>query len=517
MKGLPIGVQTFEDLITGGFLYVDKTAHVWELVRWPKGRYFLARPRRFGKSLLLTTLKAVFEGKRALFEGLAIADKPYDWAPHPVIHLDMSKAAMETPEDLKGFLRRQTDALAEQYGVELRADSYEQRFGELVQQLARTNGVVILIDEYDKPILDNLADLERAKAVREALGAFYGVIKAADEHVRFVFLTGVTKFSKVSVFSKLNNLDDLTMSSLAGDILGYTQSEIEDSFDDRMTALGETLGVEGTVLRDRIRHWYDGYRFSARDVRVYNPVSTMLLLRHGSFSNYWFETGTPRLLLDMIESSDFDIRDAEGVKLPDLAFSTYEVDQLKPEPLLFQTGYLTITDYDPDRMLYTLGYPNFEVKNSFLYYLVDRFSSVRKERAATYLERLLAALDADDLPLFFEALRAFFANIPYDIQIRSEKYYQSVFYLVFTLLGYWAEAEVRTNRGRADVVVQTDTEVYVFEFKLFDTKESALAQIKERTYFEKYLGTGKTIHLVGVELDKDDRNIGGWVEEVVGG
>lgn len=515
MKDLATGIQTFEDLITGNFLYVDKTAHIRELLRPEKGLYFLSRPRRFGKSLILTTIKAIFEGKRELFDGLAISRSDYQWAEHPVIHLDMSGRTIRVPGDLQDHLRIQVRLIAEGYGVELEEEGHEPRFAELIRRLAEISKVVILVDEYDKPILDNISRPEERTAIKESLSGFYGVIKANERFLRFVMLTGVTKFSRVSVFSKLNNLDDLTMSDDQADMLGYTQGELEHYFPDHLGRAAEELALSPRDLLDRIRQWYNGYRFSARDVQVYNPVSTMLMLKKRRFSNYWFETGTPTFLLEVMKKNDYDVRDVEQLEVQELAFSTFDVDSLRVEPLLFQAGYLTILGYEPETMLYTLGYPNFEVKNAFLQYLVDQHSSVRRELAASLIHKMIKALRANEPETFFEILRSFFADIDYDLQIKHEKYYQSIFYLVFKLIGLSIDAEVKTNRGRADVVVQTDDRIFIFEFKLFDTKESALAQIKEMGYHEKYLARGKSIHLMGVEFSVEDRNIGDWEMETI--
>ena len=515
MRPLPIGVQTFENLIAGGFVYVDKTRHIHEMLKPRQGLYFVSRPRRFGKSLLLTTLKAIFEGKRELFDGLAIADASYAWEEHPVVHLDLSRRPIQTVAEVATCLGIQLDQIAAEHSIQLEREDYRDRFGELIRKLAEINRVVILIDEYDKPILDNISRPEERQRIKEALSGFYGIIKAHDAHLRFVLLTGVSKFSKVSIFSKLNNLEDLTMQSQYADMLGYTQEELETDLQERLDAMGEATGLARKELLDQIRHWYNGYRFSKRDVRVYNPVSTMLMLKTQDFGNYWFETGTPTFLLDVMAEKDYDVRELEPLEVQELAFSTFEVESLRVEPLLFQTGYLTILDYDPETMLYTLGYPNFEVKNAFLQYLVDRCSSVRKELAASLVHKMIRALRANDLAAFFGILRSFFADIDYDLHLKHEKYYQSIFYLVYKLIGLSIHAEVKTNRGRADAVVETDDGIFVFEFKLFDTKEAALAQIKEMGYHEKYLAQGKPVHLIGVEFNVEERNVGEWVTETV--
>lgn len=513
MKQLPIGIQTFEHLITGDFLYVDKTRHIYELIKPASARYFLSRPRRFGKSLLVTTLKAIFEGKRGLFDGLAIADMPYNWEVYPVIHLDLSGKKVDTADDLTTYLCNQINLIATQYDIQLEWESYEERFAELIRKLAASNRVVILIDEYDKPILDNIGRTEQVKEIKDTLSAFYGIIKASDAHLRFVLLTGVSKFSKVSIFSKLNNLNDLTMTADYADMLGYTQAELEDYFQEHLNLASRQSGLMMPALLEKLKYWYNGYRFSTKDIKVYNPVSTMLMLQNREFNGYWFETGTPTFLIDLIKSRRFDLRELKELYAEKEAFSTFEVENLEIEPLLVQTGYLTIKDYSPESRIYTLSYPNYEVESAFTRRLLSAYAEISDVVTSGSLFKLTRALKSGDPDEFFQVLRIFFANIPYDIQLKDEKYYQSIFYLVFSLIGLRIEAEVRTSSGRADAVVQTDSAIFIFEFKLFDTKESALAQIKEKQYSLKYQGTGKPIYLIGVEFNKDERNIGDWTME----
>jgi hypothetical protein len=346
-----------------------------------------------------------------------------------------------------------------------------------------------------------------------------------------VFLTGVSKFSKVGVFSGLNNLEDLTMTDMASALVGYTEDEIPRYFGDHLTALEEKLNLSADALRAKIRHWYNGYRFSDNDARVYNPFSCLHLLKHHKFLNYWFESGTATFLLKLIEKYRYDLNVIEEETVGLSAFSSYEIDQLKVLPLLFQTGYLTIKDYIPERNLYRLGYPNYEVENSFLDVLVETYSKIESEKVEGYLYGLTDALDAQDLELFFQKLRVFFANVPYDIQLKDEKYYQTIFYLILKMMGLRVETEVRTNQGRIDAVIEMKDRVYIFEFKLFGTKEEALAQIKTMKYYEKYAspmtasqtplpfghlplsGEKRQVVLVGVEFNPAERNIGEWVVE----
>jgi hypothetical protein len=370
--------------------------------------------------------------------------------------------------------------------------------------------------------LDHLTEPETAKELRETLKGFYSVIKASDEYLQFVLLTGVSKFSKVGVFSGLNNLNDITMDAHYSTLLGYTQEEMEDYFAERISVLANQSGQETSATLQSIKHWYNGYRFSPLSTTVYNPFSTLLLFDKNSFTNYWFETGTPTFLLNLIREKHYDLTTTESVEVGEAVFSSYEIDNLVVSALLYQTGYLTIKtceeDSDTKTRLYQLGYPNFEVKNSFLQYVLDDMGSVEKEISEGYLGKLLKAFKTNDLDSFFRILRCFFATIPYDLQINREKYYQTIFYLVFSLLGLRIEAEVKTNHGRIDAVLATHDRVYIFEFKLSGTKEEALQQIKDNKYYEKYMtepnSVPRSILLIGVEFNKVERNIGGWVVAV---
>ena len=389
------------------------------------------------------------------------------------------------------------------------------RFGELIEKLSERSRVAIHIDEYDKPILDNLTEAEGRREIKETLSGFYGVIKPRDKYLRFVLLTGVTKFSKVSVFSKLNNLTDLTLSRRYAEMLGYTEEELGCYFGEHLKALCAELSMEDDELRAMIQRWYNGYRFSSREAQVYNPISFMYLLEHQEFRTYWFETGTPTFLVDLLRKQRYDLPEIQELDVPSDTFSAYEIDNLEIEPLLVQTGYLTIRDYSPEGELYTLSYPNYEVESAFSRRLLSAYAELPGVQAASSLSRLIKAIREGDLGEFLGTMRVFLAGIPYDIQIEHEKYYQSVFYLIFSLLGHQVEAESRTADGRIDAVVQTGSGIFVFEFKLYDSKAEALAQIKEKEYHVKYLNAGKPVHLIGVEFDRERRNIGDWLVETI--
>jgi len=507
MKELPIGIQTFSDIIQNDYLYVDKTEKIFDLVKNPKGVYFLSRPRRFGKSLLISTLNEIFEGEKELFKELWIYKADLAWEKYPIIRIDFSKKKAENRDDLKGFILHQLKSIAGKYGMLLERDQYDEAFDELLTKLSGINKVVVLIDEYDKPIIDNIENKELAIELREILKGFYTIIKACDEYIRFVLLTGVSKFSKAGVFSGLNNLKDISMGTRYSSLLGITRQEMEICFEEHIDLFAQSEGVKKTELIEKITYWYNGFCFSRTCEKVFNPFSMLLLFDNARFSNYWFESATPSLLIKLMREKNFDIKKMQGLEVREENLSSYEIENLAPVPLLFQTGYLTIKGYDNDFMTYRLGYPNFEVENSFQYALLRSYSYTETNG---HLVSLIRALRNDDFELFFDTLRIFFAQIPYDLQINKEKYYQTIFYLIFSLIGLKVEAEVKTNKGRIDAII-IDKNVYIFEFKFNGYKDKALSQIKEKKYFEKYQGAGKEIYLFGVEFS--DQNVGEWVVE----
>nr|VFK27420.1 MAG: PD-(D/E)XK nuclease superfamily protein [Candidatus Kentron sp. MB]VFK30631.1 MAG: PD-(D/E)XK nuclease superfamily protein [Candidatus Kentron sp. MB]VFK74300.1 MAG: PD-(D/E)XK nuclease superfamily protein [Candidatus Kentron sp. MB] len=513
LKKLPIGIQDFETLRDGGYLYIDKTESIHRMITSGVA-FFLSRPRRFGKSLLVSTLAAIFEGRRDLFEGLWIAspDAEYDWPVHPVLHLDMSRADFRTLEELEPELIRQLDRCAIKHGLEpIRLNRAGSVLDELIEQLAKKKGkVVMLIDEYDKPILDHLTDIPLALEVRDRLRSFYTILKAQGKNLRFVFLTGVSRFSKVSVFSEMNHLNDITYDKRYAHMPGYTQTELETDFSEHIRAIARQKGLSESDLLDRIRFWYNGYRFHPDIETIYNPFSCLLYLDKQEFKHWWFETGTPRFLINMLRESPLSVEELGQKVVVESDFANFQVDRLKPLPLLHQTGYLTIVGYDPESRLYTLDYPNREVREGFLTHLAELFSGSHSEHVAGDLWRLRNALIAGDMDTFFAILESILAGIPYDIQLPRERYYQSLLYLIFQLLGLHVHVEVRTATGRIDATVELESKVWIFEFKLDGNAEAALDQIREKGYAAPYAASGKAIYLVGVGFDSEQRNIGDW-------
>jgi hypothetical protein len=520
MKSLPIGIQTFRSFVEGNYIYVDKTKHLYYLIQNYSGIYFLSRPRRFGKSLLLSTLEEIFLGNKELFKDLWIYTSDYNWKQHPVIRLDFSKQKAETPEQLKTFLIDELNIIAQKYNIILTKTEYFSQFQELVLKLSEREKVVILIDEYDKPIIDWLEEPELAGKMRSVLKGFFSILKGNDAHIRFLLLTGVSKFSKAGVFSDLNHLKDITMHNDYSSMLGITEEELKFCFKEHILDFANTKNISTEDLLEKIRFWYNGYNFSSQGISVYNPFSTLLLFDCKEFKNHWFETGTPTFLIKLMLNKKYDILEIPA-EVDELQFSSYEIETMKVLPLLFQTGYLTIKKCNLERMIYTLDYPNFEVKRAFLTFFTESFAE--RELSETMLYKLIDNLRENKIDECIIVLRSFFAGVKYDIQIAQEKYYQTIFYVIFTLLGLKIETEVQTNLGRLDAVI-VDRAIFIFEFKFSDLvsydntiekqeslSKQALGQIKSKKYYEKYLSSGKEIFLIGVAFA--DRNIGEYVVE----
>ena len=516
MKRITSSVYTFENIIRDHFLYVDKTEYIWKLIEPPQEMYFLSRPRRFGKSLMISTLKAIFEGRRELFDGLAISKKEYDWKPYPVIHLDMGNCSAKTPKALEGFIEDRLCDIAAEHGVTLRGQSNATRFESLISALGKQEKVVILIDEYDKPILNNVTNPE-ADAILSVLKGFYSTVKTCEDLERFVFITGVTKFCHVSLFSDLNNLTDITMRSDYATMFGYTQSELEHYFSDRIKATAQAQKISEEELKRKLKTWYDGYCFEETSETVYNPVSIAKFFENdGKFDNYWFATGTPSFLMELAKKTDFNFEDAVSKAVPGVTFDAFEIPNIDPVTLLLQTGYLTIKSSEIrfNKRWFWLDFPNEEVAESFSTYLLNSYVGRTQREVGSFSADLATAFLEGDLNQARKVLEAFFAGVPYTTHKKSEATFQSIFYAIFRLLGFNIEAESCTNDGRIDAVVQTEDHIYLFEFKL-DKDDSALSQIKEKEYFKKYLLLPKKITLIGVNFDSKKGQLIDWQTEDV--
>lgn len=517
LKPVQASSYTFRSIIDGGYLYIDKTNYLYELVRGTIGIYFLARPRRFGKSLTISTLEEIFRGNKELFKGLAIYKSDYGWQSYPVIRIDFSRLQAKSATDLQARIARHLHRIADEHGIVLQDGPFDLLWDELIVKLAGEKQVVVLIDEYDKPILDNIDNLPEALLIRDTLKQFYTVLKALDQYIRFIFITGISKFSKVGVFSGLNNLDDLSSDARFATGLGITEGELQDTLGEHIAHFAQKEGITPAQMLDKIRMWYNGFCFVGGAERVYNPFSTLQLFNKQRFSNYWFETGTPSFLIKLLKQQQYPIEDLQALQVRELAFSTYEIENLSIIPLLFQTGYLTIKDYDPTRRLYTLSYPNMEVEDAFLTWLLSAFNERERSLNENFLWQMIDALEVQNLHQFFTILATFFANIPYSIQLQEEKYYQSLFFLIYKLIGLRIDAEVCTNQGRIDSVIEFPNHSYLFEFKLNQSAEAALTQIVDTAYCQKYRLKGKAMTLVGVNFDRSQRQVSDWKTEAVPG
>jgi hypothetical protein len=509
MKELPIGRQTFSEFIEQDLLYVDKTRYVWELVRQGKF-YFLSRPRRFGKSLLLSTLKSFFEGREELFRGLYVHAKEDEWKKHPVVYIDYSFVQYQEGKKLfKESLLNHLQRIAEIYSLSLSKNIIQDAFVELVQSLYEQFGqVVVLIDEYDKPLVDTLTHENRFEENREVLRGLYGSLKGLDGYLRFVMLTGVSRFAKVGVFSGLNNLEDISMDRTFATILGFTQEELERYFQPYFDSVEERLGYDRDFLLKNIREHYNGYSWDGEQ-RLYNPFSILNFFKEKEFGNYWFSTGTPTFLIDLVKQQKELPENLETTVVSDLIGHSASLKTLPLHALLFQTGYLTVRKIERDGIYryYHLGYPNREVQHAFTTYLLAMF--VDKDEFDVQPEAiwLRKALQAEDTNRFIQLLQSFLADIPARLHIPREAYYHSLVYMLLRLVGLRLLLEKETDRGRIDAVLELPDKAYIIEFKFGAGKRiknvqtlsaQALAQIDSRHYYEPYLGTGKKIILFGV-------------------
>ena len=516
-RKLPVGIQDFEDLRTTGYLYVDKTAYIYRLVTTGKP-YFLARPRRFGKSLLLSTLKAYFLGKKELFEGLAIAGLEKQWVEHPVFHIDMNVEAYLNLGSLYSALNSNLNELETKWGKDAGEETPAGRFRSLIRRACEQTGrkVVVLIDEYDKPLLGSAGDLtDMNDEIRNVLKGFYGVLKSSDAFLRFVFLTGVSKFSKVSIFSDLNHLMDISLDENYAGICGISEIELTGFFEPEINSLAVKLGKTYDETFGELKKRYDGYHFARKSEGMYNPFSLLNTFAARELRNYWFATGTPIFLTRMLKNLDFNVKSLENdVRIPSFAISEYRVGSDDPTPLLYQTGYLTIKDYDEFFDEYILGFPNEEVKYGFLYELLPAYMPKTNVMGGDFhIGNFIRDLQAGNVESFMTRLKAFFAGIPYELNNKEEKHYQTVFYLLFKLMGQFVEVEPRSAIGRADAVVITADTVYAFEFKLTGngTAEDALKQIDDKGYLIPFTAGNKKLVKIGAEFSTTERGLSRWV------
>ena len=513
-KLLPIGIQSFKTLIENNYLYIDKTKNIHNLITTGK-YYFLSRPRRFGKSLLISILKEIFSGNKEFFKGLWIYDK-IEWEQYQVIKIDFSRIDYKN-QNLNVALGKELNEIAKAKSIELKTEILKEKFRELIEQLSKKNKVVLLIDEYDKPIIDYIDDIKEANKNRDILKNFYSTIKPMDEYLKFVFLAGVSKFSKVSIFSDLNNLEDITLGSDYANLLGYTEDEILKYFSSQINDFVQTEDfANAEEVAAQIRKFYNGYSWDGTNF-VYNPFSVLNLFKKKSFGNYWFATGTPTFLIKSIRNSGYDITTMENKVIPDTMFNKFVLEDIDIDSLLFQTGYLTIKEKKKirNREYYVLGFPNLEVSESLDFELLESYSYRKQGEFGHALISIENALFDYDIEQFIKHFLSLFSAIPNVIfQKNVEGFYQTIVFITLRLLGLNAECEVQTNLGRIDAVIKTDKYIYIVEFKM-GKAETAIKQIKEKHYYQPYISDKRQVILFGVGFDKEKKNIGDWLVEKV--
>ncbi len=513
MKTLSLGLQHFKDIIENNKIYVDKTHIILELLNKGKSFYFLSRPRRFGKSLLITTLYEIFKGNKELFKECFIYDKR-KFEEYPVILIDFNKVHIKD-YGLEKALCNYLNDLYKNYDLPINSEKSSTKFDILIRLLKEKykKDVVVLIDEYDKPIVNSLENLEEAKLNRDILKPFYSNLKAYSEHIKFCLITGVTKFSKVSIFSDLNHLRDITLSEKYSTICGYTKEEIVNNYDDWLELFAQKEKITKDELLEEIKRWYNGYSWDLNNY-VYNPFSLLNALQESKFNNYWFETGTPTFLLDLIktelkqEVSLFDFQTLDNLSTNRDLLGKFDIENLGLIDVLFQTGYLTLKSYDKKFNEYILGFPNYEVKSAFTKNLLQYLTKTQAGITSYLLKNIVISLENKNIKLFIQSLKSLFASISHNMFLeKEERYYQTIIYTALQIVGINIDCEVETNIGRIDSVIKTDDFIYIIEFKANTTERKAIKQIIEKKYYEKYLSQNKKIILMGIYFDKSIRNI----------
>jgi len=503
MRKYPIGLQDFEKIRENDYLYVDKTRIIHSLIQ-SGNYYFLSRPRRFGKSLLLSTIKNIFSGKKELFKGLWIEDH-WNWKQkHPVIHLGLSSIGFASL-GLYDALLEEMDAQAAQFGVGLTSRHLEGKFKELIRKVGEKDQVVILIDEYDKPIIDFLDDIPKAEENRTIFRNFYSVLKDSDQYIRLLFITGVSRFSKVSIFSGLNNLEDISLSEPMNDIAGITQTELEANFKPELEELAEKFGAAYNEVVGQVKYWYNGYSWTGKNT-LYNPFSLLLLFKQGRFDNFWFETGTPTFLVKALKDQREFQFDQVKANLTELG--SFDLANPVSEALLFQTGYLTIRKFDRKSGIAELGYPNREVENSLKDALLSTYREVFPKYSAPITEDISAALMTKDIPRMIIGLNTLISTIPYDHwKAESESIFHIIFHLALTRLGIDIQSEVHSSHGRCDAVVQTPLHIYAIELKLNGSAKQGIDQIMEKHYLSPFQSDPRKKIAIGINFSSEKRAV----------
>ena len=511
MVKYPIGEQSFENLREGNFIYVDKTRYIEKIVNGSQ-YYFLGRPRRFGKSLFLSTLKCFFEGKRELFKGLYIDTIDWDWKPYPVLHLDLNNQQYKEENNLDILIENFLSIKEKEYGISPTQQDHSVRFSNLIKGMYEATGkrVVILVDEYDKPLVNNIHNRERFEMYRDKLATIYSNFKSSAEYIRLVFLTGVSRFGKLSVFSGLNNISDISFLPQYSAICGVTEEELLSNFQQGIEDLGEESGNSFDEVVAMLKRWYDGYHFSEKSPDIYNPFSILHVLADKYYDNYWISSGTPTLLVEQLKRTSTDLTKLLNIRCDRNALRGLDIDNISPESLFYQTGYLTIKDYDPRRQLYRLGLPNIEVKQGFFEFLLPYYSNMRTNDVRVFVFDFLDEMEEGRVEAFMKRLESMFAGIGYDMKFDEERNVQNAFLILFSLIGLNVDTEVRTSDGRIDILVRTNDYVYIMELKYDGTPEEALEQIERKEYALPWAVDSRNVIEIGINYSSEKRRIDGW-------
>ena len=513
-KIYPIGIQNFEKIRQDGYFYIDKTALVYRMVK-TGSYYFLSRPRRFGKSLLISTLEAYFQGKKELFEGLAVEKLEKDWIKYPILHLDLNIEKYDTPESLDKILDSSLTAWEKIYGAEPSERSFSLRFAGIIQRACEKTGrrVAILVDEYDKPMLQAIGNEALQKQFRDTLKPFYGALKTKDGFIKFALLTGVTKFGKVSVFSDLNNLKDISMDERFVDICGVTETEIHENLENELKELAQKQKMSLEEVCRELKVCYDGYHFVENSIGIYNPFSLLNTFDKMKFGSYWFETGTPTYLVKLLKKHHYDLERMAHEETDSQVLDSIDSESTNPIPVIYQSGYLTIKGYDEEFGMYRLGFPNREVEEGFVRFLLPFYANVDKVESPFEIQKFVREVRSGDYDSFFCRLQSFFVDTTYEVIRDQELHYENVLFIVFKLVGFYTQVEYHTSKGRIDLVLQTDKFIYVMEFKLDGTAEEALQQIHDKHYALPFASDERKLFKIGVNFSAETRNIEKWVVE----
>ena len=507
----PIGIQNFEKIRNSGYEYIDKTALLYKLIEGG-AYYFLSRPRRFGKSLLLSTLEAFFSGEKELFKGLAIEQLEKDWIKHPILHLDLNAEKYDTPEALVGILNDFLTKKEKIYGSESSEVSFGLRFQGIIQRAYKQTGlqVVILVDEYDKPLLQSINNDALQEEYRETLKAFYGVLKSCDRYIKFALLTGVTKFGKVSVFSDLNNLTDISFDKRYAEICGITDDELHAQFDESIHEVAIENNMTKEECYERLKTDFDGYHFTIPSKGMYNPFSVLNTLSSKQFRDYWFETGTPSFLVYQLKKTNYSLDDITKENLSTETLNSSDIINVNPLPLLYQSGYLTLKSYNEEFDEYTLGFPNREVEQGFVKYLLPFYTPKNDDKSTFAIPQFIKDIREGNAEGFMQRLENFFATGDYQVMGNLEIYFQNTIFVIFRLIGFYVTVERHTTRGRIDIVMQTPQYIYILELKIDKSAQEALDQIEEKGYADTFAGDNRKIFKIGINFDCETKKINDW-------